>query len=76
MTPARITKDMTFNEVFAVCPGAFEVLSGVGLKCHECAIARMSTVEDCALMHELDVDSLVADLNKCAEAPRADEAQA
>ena len=72
MEKALITKDMTFNEVFALCPGAPAVLMRVGLKCHECAIARMSTVEDCAIMHELDVDSLVADLNRCARAPNAD----
>ena len=75
MEQARITKDMTFNEVFAVCPDAPEVLSRFGLKCHECAIARMSTVEDCAVMHELDVDALVEDLNKRAKAPDADEAK-
>ena len=75
MQQARITKDMTFNEVFAVCPDAPEVLTRLGLKCHACAIARMSTVEDCAVMHDLDVDSLVEDLNKCAKAPGADEAQ-
>ncbi len=74
MEQVQVTKDMTFNEVFEICPGAPKVLSGLGLKCHECAIARMSTVEDCAVMHELDVDALVEDLNKCAKAPEADEA--
>jgi hybrid cluster-associated redox disulfide protein len=76
MAQARVTKDMTFDEVFAICPKAPEVLTRLGLKCHECAIARMSTVEDCAIMHDLDVDALVADLNKSANASGAHEADA
>ena len=75
MQQARVTKDMTLNEVFAICPDAAEVLSPLGLRCHECAVARMSTVQDCALMHDLDVDSLVEQLNECVTTPGADEAK-
>jgi hybrid cluster-associated redox disulfide protein len=73
MAEARITKDMTFNEVFTICPDASDVLEQVGLRCHECAIARMSTVEDCAVMHELDLDSLLEQLNSRIRPTKPDE---
>ena len=59
-----ITKDMLISDVLKENPGAGEILKRIGMHCFGCAIASMETVEQAAEVHGVDLDKLIADLNK------------
>lgn len=60
----KITKEMTIAEVVETYPETVEVFMRYGLGCLGCAIARMENIEQGAAVHGIDIDTLVADLNK------------
>ncbi len=59
-----ITKDTPINEVLRQCPAAREVFARHGMGCIGCMAAANETVAGGARMHEVDIDKLVAELNK------------
>lgn len=61
-----ITKDTPINEVLRLCPAAREVFARHGMGCIGCMGAANETVAGGARMHEVDVEKLVAELNKAA----------
>jgi len=66
----KITKDMTFEELFHLYPQLAEELVGKGLACMGCPAASIETLEQGALIHRLNPNKLVAELNKKAESLR------
>ncbi len=58
-----ITKDMPIGEVVQTYPQTIEVFLKHGLMCFGCAIARFENVEQGAMAHGINVDTLVNDLN-------------
>lgn len=60
----KITKEMTIAEVVETYPETVEVFMRYGLGCLGCAIARMENIEQGATVHGIDIDTLIADLNK------------
>lgn len=58
-----ITKDMPIGEIVQKYPDTIEVFLRHGLMCFGCAIARFENLEQGALAHGIDVESLVQDLN-------------
>ncbi len=58
-----ITKDTKISEVIRVCPEASEVFSRYGMGCFMCMAASAETVEEGALMHDISVSDLLAELN-------------
>ncbi|MFQ6130688.1 MAG: DUF1858 domain-containing protein [Armatimonadota bacterium] len=63
----QITEEMTFDEVMDLLPQAVAIFKRRGLHCHECAVARLETLKDGAMLHSFDVDDLLAELNAVAE---------
>ena len=61
---AKITKKMTFVEILKKNPEAGYILSEKGLHCIGCGMAMYETLEQGAIMHGLDPDKLVKELNK------------
>jgi len=59
-----ITKDMTIGEVVRANPDKAEVLQGFGMGCVFCPSAAGETVEQAAMVHGLNLDELIAALNK------------
>lgn len=59
-----ITKDMGIQETVDKYPQSVPVFFKHGLGCLGCAAARFETIEQGAMAHGIDVDALVADLNK------------
>ena len=59
-----ITKDMTIGEIVKNYPEKIEVLASAGMGCVGCPSAQMETVEEAALVHGLDIEELLAKLNK------------
>ena len=67
MTKKKVTKDMTFGELFEYAPEAAEKLAGVGLFCGGCPMAQMETIEQGAIAHGLNPQKLITMLNKIQE---------
>jgi hybrid cluster-associated redox disulfide protein len=64
-----IRKDMPIGDVVQNYPQTIEVFLKHGLMCFGCAIARFENVEQGAMAHGINVDTLVKDLN--AAVPQA-----
>ena len=65
----QITRDMPIGDVVQNYPQTVEVFLKHGLMCFGCAIARFENVEQGAMAHGINVDTLVKDLN--AAVPQA-----
>jgi hybrid cluster-associated redox disulfide protein len=59
----QITKDMPIGEVVQNYPQTVEVFLKHGLMCFGCAIARFENVEQGAMAHGINPDTLIKDLN-------------
>jgi len=66
-----ITKEMPIGEVVQNYPQTIEVFLRHGLMCFGCAIARFENVEQGAMAHGINVDTLMQDLN--AAVPQASQ---
>ena len=65
-----ITKDTTIAEVMRICPNAAEILSKHGMACFACMAAPAETIEEGAVMHDVDVQVVVDELNAaCTSQP-------
>jgi hybrid cluster-associated redox disulfide protein len=59
-----ITKDMTIEDVVTQYPESMMVFMKHGLHCVGCHVSAFESIEDGAIAHGINVDALVADLNK------------
>lgn len=59
-----ITKDMTIREVLQKDPRTADVLMRYGMHCLGCPSASGESVGQAAMVHGIDVDKLMEDLNK------------
>ncbi len=58
-----ITKDMSIMTVVEKYPQAAVVFMQHGMGCVGCAAAHFENIEEGAMAHGIDVDSLITDLN-------------
>lgn len=65
-TKTIITKEMTISEVAKKYPKTNFVFMDYGLHCIGCPAAPDETIEEAAIVHHLDADKLLKDLNKVA----------
>ncbi|HBS60176.1 MAG TPA: disulfide oxidoreductase [Firmicutes bacterium] len=65
-----ITKDMSIIEVVQLYPATIEIFRKYGMGCFGCAAARFENIEQGAAAHGIDIDALVADLNKAVHAAK------
>ena len=70
----KITKDMNIIEVVQRYPDTAMVFMYAGMGCFGCHAANFESIEEGALVHGIDPDKLVEDLNEIADA--SDEAEA
>ena len=59
-----ITKDMTIGEVVRQYPDKAEILMSFGMGCVGCPSAQAETIAEAATVHGINLDELVAALNK------------
>lgn len=59
-----ITKDMSITEVVQKHPETIEVFRRHGMGCLGCAAAHFENIGQGAIGHGIDIDALIADLNK------------
>ena len=65
-----ITKENTIEEVVTKYPESVMVFMKHGLHCVGCHISAFESIEEGAMAHGINVDALVADLNKIADSKK------
>ena len=58
-----VTKDMTIGSLLTLDRNVAPILMGIGMHCLGCPSAQMETIEEAAMVHGVDADALVAQLN-------------
>ncbi|WP_310604424.1 DUF1858 domain-containing protein [Anaerosporobacter sp.] len=64
---AKVTKDMIIADIIALDQGTVSVLLNAGMHCIGCPSAQGESIGEAAMVHGLDGDALVADLNAYLE---------
>jgi len=59
-----ITKQTTINEIISNCPETVQFFNGLQMSCGSCFAVKFDTLENGALMHGMDVDVLIQQLNQ------------
>ena len=59
-----ITKQMTIEQVLTLNANLAPILTSFGMHCLGCPMSRMETLEQAAMVHGVDVDAMVEELNK------------
>lgn len=66
----KITKDMKIVEVLQVDRSLAAILMSHGMGCLGCPSASMESLEQAAMVHGIDVEKLLSDLNNHLEATK------
>lgn len=64
---AKVTKDMIIADIIAIDQGTIPVLLNAGMHCIGCPSAQGESLEEAAMVHGMDADALVNDLNAYLE---------
>lgn len=59
----QVTKDMTIGELLMMNRSVGAVLMQNGMHCVGCPSAAGETLEEASLVHGMDIDKLIADIN-------------
>ncbi|KGG80865.1 DUF1858 domain-containing protein [Caloranaerobacter azorensis] len=59
-----ITKDMLIGEILRVKPEAAEILLRFGMGCLGCPSSQMESLEQAAVVHGINLEELLKELNK------------
>ena len=60
---ARITKDTMIGELLRIDENVAPLLLNIGMHCLGCPSSQMETIEEAAMVHGLDPDDLVVEIN-------------
>lgn len=60
----EITKDMLIGEIIRKKPEAIEILMRFGMGCVGCPSSQMESLEEAAMVHGLELDALMTEINK------------
>ena len=66
-----ITKDITIGELLKQAPDVAPVLLSAGMHCLGCPASQAESIEDAAMVHGLDVDELMKEINNFLEKNQA-----
>ena len=64
---AQVSKDMLIGELLRVDPNVAPILMRDGMHCLGCPSSQMESLEEAAMVHGLDVNVLVAQINDFLE---------
>ena len=65
---ARVTKDTTIGEVIEIDAGVIPILMGAGMHCVGCPSSAGETLEEAAMVHGIDSDMLVEEIQSYLQA--------
>lgn len=60
---ARVTKDTMIGDLLQIDPNVAPLLLNIGMHCLGCPSSQMETIEEAAMVHGLDPDDLVVEIN-------------
>ena len=60
---ARVTKDTMIGDLLQIDQNVAPLLLNIGMHCLGCPSSQMETIEEAALVHGIDPDDLVEDIN-------------
>ena len=63
----KISKDMIIAEILQIDQGLIPILLNAGMHCLGCPSSQGESLEDAAMVHGMDVDQLVKDMNDYLE---------
>ena len=70
-----IEKDTIIGEVLDIAPQSAPLFLAIGMHCLGCPSSRGETVEEACMVHGIDCDAFLAQLNRFQEASEAAEAE-
>jgi len=65
---AQITKDTIIGDILDIAPQTAPVFMAIGMHCLGCPSSRGETVEQACMVHGVDVEALLAEINKLVPA--------
>ena len=71
----EITKDTIIGDILDIAPQTAPLFMAIGMHCLGCPSSRGETVEEACMVHGIDCDSFLAQLNRFMEAVEAAEAE-
>ncbi len=60
---AKVTKDMLIGQLITLDPNIAPILMRAGMHCLGCPSSQMETIEEAAMVHGIDPDALVKEIN-------------
>ena len=60
---ARVTKDTMIGDLLQIDQNVAPLLLNIGMHCLGCPASQMETIEEAAMVHGLDPDDLVVEIN-------------
>ena len=60
---AKITKDTIIGDILDIAPDTAPIFLSIGMHCLGCPSSRGETVEQACMVHGVNVDALLDDLN-------------
>lgn len=64
---SKITKDTTIGDAIKYDTGIIPILMSAGMHCVGCPSSQGETIEEAAMVHGLNADDLLADINDYLE---------
>ena len=71
----KIEKDTIIGSILDIAPQPAPLFMAIGMHCLGCPSSRGETVEEACMVHGIDCDSFLAQLNRFLEAVEASEAE-
>ena len=60
----EIQKDTIIGDILDIAPETAPIFMAIGMHCLGCPASRGETVEEACMVHDVDPDELLAELNK------------
>lgn len=60
----KFSRDTNLSEIIEKAPEKVDILLEAGMHCIGCMASQFETLEEACMVHGIDVDELVAELNK------------
>ena len=64
---AKVTKDMMIGDVLRIDVNIAPILMNAGLHCLGCPSAQGETLEEAGMVHGMDIDVLIDEINRYLE---------
>ena len=71
----EITKDTIIGDILDIAPQTAPIFLSIGMHCLGCPSSRGETVEEACMVHGVDCDGFLAQLNHFLEAYEAEQAK-